>query len=215
MIKINYLTETLWFPKPEEADEDGLLAIGGDLSSARLLLGYQSGIFPWFDKGEPILWWSPDPRMVLFPSNFKVSKSLQKTIQRNAFRVTFNTCFSDIIKNCSSIKREGQAGTWITEEMLESYSELNQLGHILSVEVWKGEELVGGLYGIDLPEKKVFCGESMFAKVSDASKVGFYHLVEKLKKENYKLIDCQMYTPHLESLGAIEIPRNEFLKLLA
>ena len=161
------------------------------------------------------MWWSPDPRMVLFPSNFKVSKSLQKTIQRNAFRVTFNTCFSDIIKNCSSIKREGQVGTWITEEMLESYSELNQLGHILSVEVWKGEELVGGLYGIDLPEKKVFCGESMFAKVSDASKVGFYHLVEKLKKENYKLIDCQMYTPHLESLGAIEIPRNEFLKLLA
>ncbi len=211
---MNYLTATLWFPNPEESDDEGLLAIGGDLSTDRLLLGYQSGIFPWFDDGQPIMWWSPDPRMVLFPLDFKVSKSLKKTINRNKFRVTFNTCFSDIIKNCSLIKREGQSGTWITDEMLESYSELHQLGHILSVEVWEGEELVGGLYGIDLPEKKVFCGESMFAKVSDASKVGFYYLIEKLKFDNYKLIDCQMYTPHLESLGAVEIPRDEFLKFL-
>ncbi len=211
---MNYLSAKLWFPNPNEADEDGLLAIGGDLSTERLLLGYHSGIFPWFDDAQPIMWWSPDPRMVLFPSNFKVSKSLQKTIHRNKFRVTFNTCFSDIIKNCSSIKRDGQAGTWITDEMLESYSELHQQGHVLSVEVWKGNELVGGLYGIDLPEKKVFCGESMFATVSDASKVGFYHLIEKLKSDNYKLIDCQMYTPHLESLGADEIPRKEFLNFL-
>ena len=211
---MNYLTTTLWFPNPYEADDEGLLAIGGDLSAARLLLAYHSGIFPWFDDGQPIMWWTPDPRMVLFPSDFKVSKSLQKTINRNTFRVTFNTCFSDIIKNCSTIKREGQVGTWITDEMQKSYSELYKQGHILSVEVWEVEELVGGLYGIDLPEKKVFCGESMFSKVNDASKVGFYFLVEKLKSKNYNLIDCQMYTPHLESLGAEEIPRNEFLKYL-
>ncbi len=211
---MDYLTESLWFPNPEEADKDGLLAIGGDLSSARLLLAYHSGVFPWYEEGQPLLWWSPDSRMVLFPLDFKVSKSLQKTINSNKFKVTFNTCFSEVIKKCSMIKRNGQAGTWITQEMQDAYSELNKLGHAISVEVWKGENLVGGLYGIDLPNKKIFCGESMFSKVSDASKVGFYYLVEKLNEKSYKLIDCQMYTSHLESLGAVEMPRNEFLKFL-
>lgn len=211
---MNILTAELWFPKPEETDFDGLLAVGGDLSIERLLLAYHSGIFPWYDEGQPIMWWSPDPRMVLFLSNFKVSKSLQKTIDRNKFKVTFNSCFSEVLKNCSTIKRNGQAGTWITEEMQKAYSELHLLGHAISVEVWEGEDLVGGLYGIDLPEKKVFCGESMFSKVSDASKVGFYFLIEKLRIDNYKLIDCQMYTPHLESLGADEILRIDFLKYL-
>ena len=213
-MKRHYLSHSIWFPNPEEADKEGLLAVGGDLSIKRLMHAYRSGIFPWYEEGQPILWWSPDPRMVLFLDNFKVSKSLQKTIKSNKFKVTFNTCFSEVIKNCSTIKRDGQAGTWITKEMQDSYLKLQQLGHALSVEVWEGTNLVGGLYGIDLPDKKIFCGESMFSKASDASKVGFYHLIEKLKEKRYKLIDCQMYTPHLESLGAKEIPRNEFIKLL-
>lgn len=211
---MHYLTLSIWFPNPEEADEEGLLAVGGDLSVKRLMHAYRSGIFPWYEEGQPILWWSPNPRMVLFLDNFKVSKSLQKTIDKKKFNVTFNTCFSEVIKNCSDIKREGQPGTWITSEMKKSYIKLNELGFVISVEVWLENELVGGLYGINLAEKKVYCGESMFSKISDASKVGFYYLVKKLKEKNYKLIDCQMYTSHLESLGAIEIPRGEFLKIL-
>jgi len=211
---MHYITESLWFPNPEEASEEGLLAIGGDLSIERLLLAYRSGIFPWYEDGQPIMWWSPEPRMVLFPSNFKVSKSLQKIIANNKFRITFDTCFSEIIKNCSIIKRDGQGGTWITNEMEKAYIQLHKKGHAHSVEVWEDDKLVGGLYGIDLVEQKVFCGESMFSKVSDASKVGFYYLLEKLKTMNYKLIDCQMYTSHLESLGATEIPRKEFLSFL-
>ena len=211
---MHYITESLWFPNPEEASEEGLLAIGGDLSIERLLLAYRSGIFPWYEDGQPIMWWSPEPRMVLFPSNFKVSKSLQKIIANNKFRITFDTCFSEIIKNCSIIKRDGQGGTWITNEMEKAYIQLHKKGHAHSVEVWEDDKLVGGLYGIDLVEQKVFCGESMFSKVSDASKVGFYYLLEKLKTMNYKLIDCQMYTSHLESLGATEIPRKEFSSFL-
>jgi len=211
---MNYLTAMLWFPNPEEADPEGLLAIGGDLSSERLLLAYNSGIFPWYEDGQPILWWSPDPRMVLFLSDFKISKSLQKTINSNKFRITMNTCFSEVIKNCSTIKREGQEGTWITSEMQDAYSKLHQQGHAHSVEVWEGTQLVGGLYGIDLPNKRIFCGESMFSKVSDASKVGFYYLIENLKLKKYKLIDCQMYTSHLERLGASELSREEFLKYI-
>lgn len=204
----------LWFPNPSDANEEGFLAYGGDLSPERLLLAYQSGIFPWFDEQQPILWWSPNPRMVLYPSKFKVSKSLQKIIKSNQFKVTFNSCFSEVIKNCSSIKREGQEGTWITNEMQQSYIKLHELGHAHSVEVWQDEILVGGVYGIDLPEKKIFCGESMFSFQSNASKVGLYYLIEKLKKTNYKLIDCQMYTDHLASLGAEEISRDVFLKTL-
>jgi leucyl/phenylalanyl-tRNA---protein transferase len=209
-----YLSDELWFPAVELASPDGLLALGGDLSVERLLLAYRSGIFPWYSEGEPILWWSPDPRMVLFPKKLKVSKSLSKTIQKNVFSITFNTAFSDVIKNCAAIEREGQADTWITNDMVDVYQKLFELGHALSVEVWKNDKLVGGLYGIDLPDQKVFCGESMFSKENNASKVAFYHLVEKLRANEYTIIDCQVYTRHLESLGAEEIPRVEFLSYL-
>ena len=211
---MHHLSKSIWFPNPKEADIEGLLAIGGDLSVKRLMHAYRSGIFPWFDEHQPILWWSPDPRMVLFPNDFKVSKSLQKTIKKEMFTITYNTNFSEVIKNCSQIKRDGQQGTWITNQMSEAYIQLFEKGYASSVEVWLENQLVGGLYGIDLEDKKIFCGESMFSKVSDASKVGFHFLVEKLKLENYKLIDCQMYTSHLERLGAREIPRDEFLKIL-
>lgn len=211
---MHHLSQTIWFPNPEEADKEGLLAIGGDLSVKRLMHAYCSGIFPWFEDDQPILWWSPDPRMVLFLDSFKVSKSFQKTIQKNKFTITFNTCFEEVIKNCSQIKRKGQQGTWITSQMQDAYLKLHENGHATSVEVWLDGTLVGGLYGIDLIDKKVFCGESMFSNVSDASKVAFYFLVEQLKTKNYQLIDCQMYTPHLERLGATEIPREKFLQYL-
>ncbi len=211
---MHYLTEQLWFPTTSEATVDGLLAIGGDLSAQRLLLAYNSGIFPWFEDDQPLLWWSPDPRMVLFPEKFKVSKSLRKTLNSKKFKVTFNRNFSEVIKKCATVPRKGQAGTWITEEMQESYIALHKAGHAISVEVWENDKLVGGLYGIDLPQKKVFCGESMFSLVSDASKVAFYHLAEYVKSKNYKFIDCQIYNAHLESLGAEEIGREEFLVML-
>ena len=211
---MHYLTEKLWFPNPEEATEDGLLAIGGDLSVERLLLAYNSGIFPWFEDDQPILWWSPDPRMVLFPEKFKVSKSLRKKIKSEKFRITFNQNFAEVIKNCATVLRKGQTGTWITQEMQQAYIALRSAGHAVSIEVWEDEKLVGGLYGIDLPKKKVFCGESMFSLVNDASKVAFYHLSEYVKTKDYKFIDCQIYNEHLESLGAEEIGRGVFLELL-
>ena len=209
---MNFLTEELWFPNTEFATSDGLLAIGGNLSIERLLLAYNSGIFPWFEDDQPILWWSPDPRMVLFPDKFKVSKSLQKTLQSKKFRITFNQNFEQVITNCANVPRRGQGGTWITKEMQEAYLALHTAGHAVSVEVWENNELVGGLYGIDLPEKKIFCGESMFSLVTDASKVAFYHLSEYVKSKDYKLIDCQIYNSHLESLGAEEIPRKSFFE---
>ncbi|TDI80508.1 MAG: leucyl/phenylalanyl-tRNA--protein transferase [Bacteroidetes bacterium] len=209
-----YLTDELWFPPFEFATRDGLLAVGGDLSVDRLLLAYRSGIFPWYSEGEPILWWSPDPRMVLFPKRFKVSKSLLRIIQKNEFSITFNTAFTDVIRKCAAIEREGQADTWITNDMVDVYQKLHELGHAHSVEVWRDDKLVGGLYGIDLPEQKVFCGESMFSKESNASKVAFYYLIKKLKAEEYTIVDCQVHTLHLESLGAEEIPRTEFLNYL-
>jgi len=209
-----YLTDELWFPPFEFATRDGLLAVGGDLSVDRLLLAYRSGIFPWYSEGEPILWWSPDPRMVLFPKRLKVSKSLLRIIQKNEFSITFNTAFADVIRKCAAIEREGQADTWITNDMVDVYQKLHELGHAHSVEVWRDDKLVGGLYGIDLPEQKVFCGESMFSKESNASKVAFYYLIKKLKAEEYTIVDCQVHTLHLESLGAEEIPRTEFLNYL-
>jgi len=209
-----FLSETLEFPDPTSASEDGLLAIGGDLSVERLLLAYRNGIFPWYSDNQPILWWSPNPRMVLFPEKFKVSKSLLKKINNNEFRITFNQNFKEVIANCSAIKRKEQNGTWITSEMQESYIKLHKKGFAVSVEVWNKDELVGGLYGIDLHDSKIFCGESMFSKQTDASKIAFYFLVKKLSEEKYKLIDCQLYTAHLESLGAKEIPRKTFLKYL-
>jgi len=211
---LHFLTDKLKFPAIDTASDNGLLAIGGDLSVERLMLAYRSGIFPWYEEGQPILWWSPDPRMVLFPSKLKVSRSMKKVIVSNKFKVTFNTCFAEVISNCSLMKRKGQEGTWITSEMEEAYIHLHQKGHAISVEVWHEGKLIGGLYGIDLPEKKIFCGESMFSKESETSKIALYYLIENLKVEEYQLIDCQMYTEHLEKLGAEEIPRNEFQKYL-
>ncbi|RKS25973.1 leucyl/phenylalanyl-tRNA--protein transferase [Flavobacterium endophyticum] len=207
-----FLTKELFFPPVNETDEDGILAIGGDLSPERLLLAYKSGIFPWFDEDEPILWWSPEERMVLFPNEFSVSKSMRNILNRGIFKVTFNQNFKEVISNCSSIKRDGQRGTWITDGMIEAYSKLNEMGIAKSVEVWQEDILVGGLYGIDLGH--IFCGESMFSKVSNASKVAFISLVKKLKEENYKLLDCQVHNNHLESLGASVIPREDFIAIL-
>lgn len=206
------LTKDLYFPPVEQASPEGILAIGGDLSPERLQLAYKSGIFPWFNKGEPIIWWSPDPRMVMFPNELEVSKSMRNILNRNLFRITFNQCFRDVISNCQKIKRDGQKGTWITNDMIEAYCHLNALGLAISVEVWQDEELVGGLYGVDLGH--VFCGESMFSKVSNASKIAFISLVRYLKENHYSLLDCQVYNEHLESLGCREIPRTDFIKIL-
>ena len=206
------LSKDLVFPPVHLADKDGLLAIGGDLSLERLLLAYKSGIFPWYNPGEPIIWYSPNLRMVLFPKDLKISKSMKQLIRKNEFKITFNQNFKAVISNCKTIKRDGQGGTWITDEMQDAYLKLHEKGIAKSVEVWLKNELVGGLYGIDLGT--IFCGESMFSKISNTSKLAFIYLVQKLKKENYKLIDCQVYNPHLESLGAHEISREEFLKYL-
>ncbi|PZW43853.1 leucyl/phenylalanyl-tRNA--protein transferase [Mesonia algae] len=202
------------FPAVEKADDQGLLAIGGKLSPERLLEAYRSGIFPWFEEGDPVLWWSPDPRMVLFPKDLKVSKSMKQLFKKSAFKVTYNQNFAEVIHNCSQVYRKDQEDTWITPNMISAYMKLHEFGHALSVEVWEENVLVGGLYGVYLKEKQVFCGESMFTKVSNASKYGFISLVEKLKAENIKLIDCQMHTKHLESLGAKEVPREVFLSYL-
>ena len=207
-----YLSTALFFPPVDQANRDGILAIGGDLSPERLQLAYKSGIFPWFEEGEPIMWWSPNPRMVLFLDELVVSKSMRNILNRNSFKVTFNQNFRDVISNCQNIKRDGQNGTWITNDMIEAYCKLHELGIAKSVEVWQDEVLVGGLYGIDLGD--IFCGESMFSKVSNASKVAFIALVNHLKIENYKLLDCQVYNPHLESLGCREIERGDFMKIL-
>ena len=206
------LSKDLIFPPVHLADKYGLLAFGGDLSAERLLLAYKSGIFPWYNQEEPIVWYSPDPRMVLFPKKLKISKSMKQVIRKNQFRATFNQNFEEVIANCKNSYREGQGGTWITDEMEQAYINLHNLGVAKSVEVWDGNELVGGLYGIDLGH--VFCGESMFSKVSNASKFAFIYLVQKLEKEHYSLIDCQVYNEHLDSLGAEEISRSEFLTYL-
>ena len=207
-----FLLKELFFPDVTEADRDGILAVGGDLSPERLLLAYQSGIFPWFDSDDPILWWAPHQRMVLFPDELVVSKSMRSILRKEIFTVTFNKDFRGVISNCSQIRRNGQRGTWITSEMIEAYVKLHELGFAKSVEVWQNNELVGGLYGIDLGT--IFCGESMFTKVSNASKVAFITLVENLKIRKYKLIDCQVHNDHLESLGAREIEREEFMQIL-
>ena len=206
-----FLLKELFFPDVTEADRDGILAVGGDLSPERLLLAYQSGIFPWFDSDEPILWWAPPRRMVLFPDELVVSKSMRSILRKELFTITFNKDFRAVISNCSTIKRNGQRGTWISDEMIEAYVKLHEMGQAKSVEVWQNNELVGGLYGIDLGT--IFCGESMFSKVSNASKVAFITLVENLKIRKYKLIDCQVHNDHLESLGAREIERAEFMKI--
>ncbi|MFT5891644.1 MAG: leucyl/phenylalanyl-tRNA--protein transferase [Dokdonia sp.] len=212
---MHILTDHIAFPHPSQAEEDGLLAIGGDLRPERLILAYHSGIFPWFNEGEMALWWSPDPRMVVKPQEVHASKSMRKVVRDGLFKVTYNQRFLEVILACKRIKREGQNDTWITNAMIAAYLTLHEMGHAMSVEVWQEDQLVGGLYGIDLKEKGVFCGESMFSTVSNASKVGFITLSRKLTKENYRLIDCQMYTDHLASLGAAEIPRETFLTYLS
>ncbi|WP_343911960.1 leucyl/phenylalanyl-tRNA--protein transferase [Aquimarina litoralis] len=208
------LNNSIAFPPVSEANNDGLLAIGGDLSVPRLLEAYHQGIFPWYDEDQPILWFSPDPRMILFPNELKISKSMKQLLRRNTFSVTFNKDFENVIENCASIDRVDQLGTWITPDMKKAYTTLHKMGYATSVEVWKDSELVGGLYGVWLKDKNVFCGESMFSKVSNASKYGFVKLVEFLKENEVKLIDCQVHTNHLESLGAKEIPRDDFMKFL-
>ena len=207
-----FLSRELYFPAVTEASPEGIVAIGGDLSTERLLLAYRSGIFPWFEDDEPILWWSPPERMVLFLDELKISKSMRNIINRKTFRITFNSAFKDVIANCRDIKRNGQPGTWITDDMTEAYCRLNELGIAKSVEVWQDDELVGGLYGIDLGH--IFCGESMFSKVSNASKIAFIALAEQLKQGNYRLLDCQVHNDHLESLGAREIDREDFMEIL-
>lgn len=207
-----FLDENIVFPPVSMTSDVGIIAVGGDLSPERLLLAYQSGIFPWFEKEGPILWWSPDPRMVLFPEELKIAKSMRKVLERNVFTITFNRDFRAVIEACAETGRKGQEGTWITADMIEAYCKLHELGYATSVEVWQDEMLAGGLYGIDLGH--VFCGESMFTRVSNASKAGFITLVEKLKQEQYQLVDCQVYTSHLASLGAREIPREDFIRVL-
>jgi len=208
-----YLTQDLFFPPVSHADSEGILAIGGDLSPERLQLAYKSGIFPWFNEGEPIIWWSPNPRMVLFLDELIVSKSMRNILNRNHFTVTFNQNFRDVISNCQKVKRDGQTGTWITNEMIEAYCKLHEQGIAKSVEVWQNDQLVGGLYGIDLGH--IFCGESMFSLVSNASKVAFIALANQLKNDNYRLLDCQVYNEHLESLGCREIERDAFMRILS
>lgn len=202
------------FPPVELSDDEGLLAVSRDMNTTQLKLAYLQGIFPWYNEGQPVLWWSPDPRMVLFPKNLKISKSMRPYFNQQKFQVTFNQEFENVIVQCGNINREGQDGTWITNTIKDNYLELHKDGWAHSVEVWDNDELVGGLYGIYLKEKKVFCGESMFSKVSNASKFGFISLVQKLKEEGVRLVDCQIYTKHLESLGAEEISRKDFLEYL-
>ena len=206
------LGKKMLFPPAESADENGLLAIGGDLSPKRLILAYKSGIFPWFNEGEPIIWYSPPERMVLFPDDLKVSKSMEKVLKNETFRISFNEHFTEVIHHCKSIDRPGQGGTWITREMQQAYIALHELGYAKSVEVWQEDRLVGGLYGIDLGH--IFTGESMFSLVSNASKVAFIYLNQILKEKNYLLLDCQVYNEHLASLGALEIPRDVFMQYL-
>ncbi len=211
------LDKQLIFPPVQLAEPDGLLAMGGDLSTERLLLAYQQGIFPWYE-GDIILWWCPDPRFVLFPAELKINKTIQALLKKtgsnleNRFEFTTNKAFAQVINCCKETKRPGQEGTWITDEVEKAYTLLHQLGYAQSAEVWSDGELVGGLYGIKLG--KVFFGESMFSKVSNASRYAFTSYVQQLKKDGIKLIDCQVYTEYLESMGARMIERKEFSRIL-
>jgi leucyl/phenylalanyl-tRNA--protein transferase len=206
------LTRRRVFPPPELAEDDGLLAMGGDLATDRLLLAYSMGIFPWYSEDSPILWWSPDPRLVLFPEEFRLSRSLKQTIRKGIYTVTFDTAFPEVISTCAEVRRRGKEGTWITDDMREAYCRLYEAGFAHSVESWSDGKLAGGLYGVALG--RAFFGESMFSLKKDASKVALERLVARLVRRNFLFIDCQMTTQHLLSLGAREIPRAEFMKML-
>lgn len=206
------LSKELVFPPPEMAHPTGLLAIGGDLSQDRLILAYSNGIFPWYSEGEPLMWWSPDPRMVLFPDEFKLSSGLRKKYMSDLFETSINTCFRKVLDYCSKVPRRNQQGTWITSAMKRAYTRLHKAGYAHSFETFYKGELVGGLYGVCIGN--AFFGESMFYLMTDASKVAFVRFVDWCKENNIKVIDVQQNTTHLASLGAREIPRQEFLKLL-
>lgn len=204
------LSEDLIFPDPSLAEEDGLLAAYGDLSPERLILAYSNGIFPWFSEDEPILWWSPDPRFILYPKDIKISHSMKKILNRNIYKISFDTCFRDVISNCAGVRKE--SGTWITNDMIEAYCKLHNMGYAHSVEAWHEGKLVGGLYGIII--RKCFFGESMFSIMDNASKAAMITLCKKLQEQNFILIDCQVYSKHLESLGAVNIKRDKFLEIV-
>jgi len=207
---MRWLNDTIEFPPLSEANNDGLLAVGGDLSSKRVLLAYQSGIFPWYEANQPLLWWAPNPRFVLYPSKLKVSKSSKRLMKSKKFEVSVNRNFKDVILACAKVKRQSQSGTWITDKMIDVYCELHQMGFAKSVEVWLDNKLVGGLYGVQFNED-LFCGESMFSYVSNASKIGFISFIQM---SEFKLIDCQVHSSHLESLGAEKINRSDFMQHL-
>jgi leucyl/phenylalanyl-tRNA--protein transferase len=207
------LGPALAFPDPSEAEPDGMLAVGGDLRPERLILAYRSGIFPWYDSSSPILWWSPDPRFAMLPSDLRVSKSMRQVLRRGEFRITFDRDFPAVIRACRSRKRPGQQGTWITREMEQAYIRLHELGLAHSAEAWQDGQLAGGLYGVSLG--RAFFGESMFTHVSNASKAAFITLAGLLAERSFSLIDSQVYTAHLESLGARHMPRAEYLERLA
>ncbi|MBS1733440.1 MAG: leucyl/phenylalanyl-tRNA--protein transferase [Bacteroidetes bacterium] len=206
------LSEDIVFPPVEEADEDGFLAIGGDLSTERLLEAYRNGIFPWYNEDEPICWWSPDPRCVLFPQKLHVSKSMNQLIRKGQFRFSMDTCFTEVMENCRSMARKGEQGSWIQDELIAAYTKLHELGYAHSGETWYDGKLVGGMYGVQLG--KIFFGESMFSFMSNASKFALTGFVKELVKQDVQLIDCQMKTDHLLSLGAEMIPRSEFIAIL-
>jgi leucyl/phenylalanyl-tRNA--protein transferase len=212
-VPIHILDNTLWFPPVEDALEDGLLAIGGDLSPDRLLLAYNNGIFPWYNEDEPPMWWSPNPRFVLFPEALNVSKSMRQLLKQDAFEFRVNNSFEAVISNCSNVSRKRQDGTWISYDIISAYTALHKLGYAHSAEAWLNDELVGGLYGVLIG--KVFFGESMFSLASNASKYAFIKWVELLMSQGIVLIDCQVYTEHLESLGAGEISRDMFMEILS
>jgi len=206
------LTEAIVFPPVHYAEPDGLLAVGGDLSPERLLLAYEEGIFPWYSEGYPILWWSPDPRLVLFPNELKVTRSLGRVLRKKRFQVTLDRAFADVMAKCAGVRRRHEEGTWIVPEMVEAYHRLHIMGHAHSVESWCDGKLVGGLYGVSLGG--VFFGESMFTEMTDASKVAFVHLVALLQRRSFLMIDCQITTSHLQRFGAREISRREFISRL-
>lgn len=211
-MSIHHLTSELFFPPVYEAEPDGLVAIGGDLSPERLMLAYRSGIFPWFNEDEPIMWYSPNPRSVLFPEKLYVSGTMKSLLNQKKYEVRYNTDFRGVIGNCRQAPRVGQDGTWISQEMQDAYIALHELGKATSVEVWREDKLVGGLYGIDLGH--IFCGESMFSLESNTSKVALITLLRDIEQKGGKLFDCQVHSSHIASMGAIEIPREEFVEYL-